>query len=170
MKHRSRRRGAAMVEFALAGIASATLLISTVQLSLAMWNYHTVAYATHEANRYISVHGRSCTQGGNACSITVGNVATKFKTLAIGIPADSVTLTLTSQSGTVYTCNPLSSCLNDATQWPPVAHMDNAPGRFTTVRAAYTRNSGIVMIWPGSSPTQIGRITMPSESKIVMQF
>src|SRR5262249_5487382 len=83
MKKHSKRRGVAMVEFALAGIASATLLISTVQLSIAMWNYHTLAYATHETNRYISVHGRSCTQGGNTCSINVGNIATRFKTLAI---------------------------------------------------------------------------------------
>ena len=159
-----------MVEFALAGIASATLLISTVQLSLSMWNYHTLAYATHETNRYISVHGRSCTQGGNSCAINVGNIATKFKTLAVGLPPDSVTLTLTSDSGTVYTCNPLNNCLTDATQWPPVAHYDNAPGHFTTVKATYSRGSAIVMIWPGSSPTRIGRVTLPSQSKIVMQF
>jgi Flp pilus assembly protein TadG len=170
MKQRSKKRGAAMVEFALAGIASATLLISTVQLSLSMWNYHTLAYATHETNRYISVHGRSCTQGGNSCAINVGNIATKFKTLAVGLPADSVTMTLTSHSGTAYTCNPLSSCLTDNTQWPPVAHYDNAPGHFSTVQTSYSRGSALVMIWPGSSPSRIGRVTLPSQSKIVMQF
>lgn len=159
-----------MVEFALAGIASITLLISTVQLSISMWNYHTLAYATHETNRYISVHGRSCTQGGNSCSITVGNIATKFKTLAVGIPADTVNLTLTSHSGTVYTCSPLSTCLTDATQWPPVAHYDNAPGHYTTVQTSYTRNSILLMLWPGTRPQQIGSVTVPSQSKIVMQF
>ena len=170
MPYRKRRRGSALVEFTLAGIASATLLISTVQLSIAMWNYHTMAYATHETNRYISVHGRSCSQGGNSCIITVADIANKFKANAIGIPPGSVILTLTSQSGVVYTCNPLSSCLTDNTQWPPAAHMDNAPGRFTKINATYTFNSAIAIVWPGGQSQRIGRITMPSTSNIVMQF
>jgi Flp pilus assembly protein TadG len=170
MRAPSARRGSAMIEFALAGIAGVTMLIATVQLSMAMWNYHTLAYATHETNRYISVHGRSCSQGGNHCTITVGNVATLFKTLAVGLPADRATLTLTSDSGVVYTCNPVNTCLSDGTQWPPVAHMDNAPGRFTTVTAGYSFNSAIAVIWPGAGSTAIGTITLPSTSRIIMQF
>lgn len=170
MRTRNRRRGAAMIEFALAGIAGVTMLIGTVRLSMGMWNYHTLAYATHEVNRYISVHGRSCSQGGNHCTITVGNIATLFKSLAVGIPPDSATLTLTSNSGTVYTCSPLSNCLNDTTQWPPVAHLDNAPGRFTTVTSSYTSNAAISIIWPGARSAGIGSVTFPSTSKIIMQF
>jgi Flp pilus assembly protein TadG len=170
MRFRNRRRGSAMVEFALAGIASVTMLISTVQLSIAMWNYHTLAYATHEANRYTSTHGRSCSQGGNTCTITIGQIATKFKANAIGIPPDNSVLTFTSNSGTVFTCSPLSSCLSDTTQWPPVAHMDNAPGRWTTINATYTFNSAIVWVWPGAQSSRVGAITMPSTSKILMQF
>ena len=40
-----------MVEFVFAGIAAATLMICTVQVSISMWNYHTLAYAVHEANQ-----------------------------------------------------------------------------------------------------------------------
>lgn len=170
MQKRNRRRGSAIVEFCLAGLASVTLMISTVQMSLAMWNYHTLAYATHEANRYISVHGRSCSQGGNSCTTTIGTIATKFKTMAIGIPADVASLTFTSNSGTVYTCSTITSCLSDSTQWPPVAHMDNAPGRWTTVTASYTFHSAMVLVWPGAQSSRIGTITMPATSKILMQF
>lgn len=170
MRTRNRRRGSAMVEFVLAGVAGATMLIATVQLSMAMWNYHTLAYATHETNRYISVHGRDCALAGNACTITVGNVATMFKNLAVGIPSNSAILTLTSNSGTVYTCNPVNTCLADATQWPPVAHMDNMPGRFTTVSASYTFHSAVAIVWPGAQTSRLGVITLPSTSRIVMQF
>ncbi len=171
MRTGKRRRGAAMIEFTLAGIAGITMLIATVQLSMAMWNYHTLAYATHETNRYISVHGRSCSQGGNHCTITVGDIATLFKTLAVGIPPGSATLTLTSNGGVVYTCNPVNTCLTDTTQWPPVAHMDNAPGRFTTVNATYNFNSAIAVIWPGAGVSSTaGTITLPSTSKIIIQF
>src|SRR5215510_10312170 len=94
-RRRSRQNGSAMVEFVLAGTASATMLISTVTLSFVMWNYHTLAYAIHETCRYVSFHGKGCTYPGNSCQITVGNIATKFKTLAIGLPAGSVNFKLT---------------------------------------------------------------------------
>ena len=42
-----------MVEFALAGTGTMLLFISTIQLSLGMWNYHTLAYGVHEATRYV---------------------------------------------------------------------------------------------------------------------
>jgi len=169
MRTRDPRHGSAIVEFILAGLASCTLLITTVQLSMAMWHYHTIAYATHEINRYISTHGRSCSQGGNTCTITVGDIATRWKSQAVGIPSSSASLTLTSHSGTVYTCNPVANCLTDGTQWPPMAHLDNAPGRWTTVSSSYTFHSAIVLVWPGWSG-RTGSITVPSTSKITMQF
>lgn len=165
------QRGSVMVEFALAGVAGVTLLISTVQLSIAMWNYHTLAYATHETNRYISVHGLGCVTGGNSCGITVANIAAKFEALAIGIPSNSVSMTLTSDSGTTHTCNPLNTCDSDSTSWPPSAHFDNARGRNTAVAVTYTFHSAIVIIWAGGqSPDRIGSITLPSTSKITMQY
>src|ERR1041385_2115914 len=122
-----RQRGAAMVEFTIAGVAALTLMVSTVQIGLGMWNYHTLAYAVHETNRYISTHGRNCSLGGNTCTITVADIANKMINNGVGLPSGSVIMTLTSNSGTVYTCNPVSSCTSDSTQWPPIAHLDNYP-------------------------------------------
>lgn len=158
-----------MVEFAIAGIAAITLLISTVQLGIVMWNYHTLAYAVHETNRFIASHGRSCTMGGNNCAITVGAIAQKLKWNAIGLP-ETLTMTLTSQSGTTYTCNPLSSCLTDSTQWPPVAHLDNNPGNSTTVTAKITLHPAIVQLWFGTPATTITSVTLPATSKIPIVF
>src|SRR5262245_631600 len=44
VSRKKRQSGSAMIEFVLAGVASATMLISTVTLCYAMWNYHTLAY------------------------------------------------------------------------------------------------------------------------------
>ena len=82
-----RQRGSAMVEFATAGIASTLLLISTFQVAMIMWNYHTLAFAVHEATRYTAVRGVGCTKPGNTCSTTIGAIATKIKTLGIGLPS-----------------------------------------------------------------------------------
>jgi TadE-like protein len=168
--HQKRQRGAAMVEFILAGIASMTLMISTVHVALAMWNYHTLAYAVHETNRYIASHGRDCSLGGNTCTITVGNVVTKLTGNAIGLLPANLNLTLTSASGTVHTCSPVSNCNSDATQWPPVANFDNMPPNNTTVKASYTFNLPIVALWYSIAGKRISSITMTSQSQIPMLF
>jgi hypothetical protein len=159
-----------MVEFAIAGIAAVTLLISTVQLGLVMWNYHTLAEAVHETNRYIASHGRSCTTGGNSCSITVGDIATKLKGYAIGIPDTGVSMTLTVQNGTSVTCNPLHSCLTNSTQWPPVAHFDNNPGNTTKVEARIGLAPAIIFMWFGQRATAISSVTLPATSEIPIVF
>jgi Flp pilus assembly protein TadG len=166
---RKRQRGSAIVEFALAGIAGATLLITTVQLSIVMWNYHTLAYAVHETNRYIASHGRSCTTGGNACSITVADIVTKLKEYALGIPDTTLNMTLTTQSGVVKDCSPVSTCAIDSTQWPPVAHLDNNPGASTTITAKVTLQTGLLILWSGASGRP-GTITLPATSNIPIVF
>jgi Flp pilus assembly protein TadG len=170
IRNRKRRRGSAIVEFTLAGIAGVMLLMSTVQISLVLWNYHTLAYAVHETNRYIASHGRSCTTGGNACAITVGQIATKFSDYAMGIPGSDVSLLLTAQSGAAFDCTPLSNYKTDTTQWPPVPHSDNYPGRSTTVTAKVTLHPAILMIWFGATSTGAGTITLPATSNIPIVF
>jgi TadE-like protein len=170
MRNRRAERGSAMVEFVMAGIAAITLMISTVQLGLSMWNYHTLAYAVHETNRYVSTHGRNCGLGGNTCTITVGTIASKLHENGAGLPADSVKLTLTSNSGTVYTCNSISSCYADTTQWPPVSHLDNNAGNYNQLTASYTFNSAIVAIWYGWRGTRDSSVTLKSTSKVQMLF
>ena len=167
---RRRQRGSAMIEFTIAGIAGVVLLVSTVQLALTMWNYHTLAYAVHETNKYIASHGRSCATGGNACQIYVSDVANKLKTLAIGLSDSAMNMTLTSQSGITHTCNPVSTCESDGTLWPPLDHLDNNPGNSTQIDVNITLNRAILSMWYGTRGSNIGNVTLVSTSKIPINF
>jgi Flp pilus assembly protein TadG len=167
---RRRKRGSAIVEFALAGMAGVTLLTTTVQVALVMWNYHTLAYAVHETNRYIASHGRSCTTGGNACAITVANIVAKLKEHAVGIPDTTLNMTLTTQSGVVKDCRPVSTCASDSTQWPPVPHLDNNPGAPTKITAKVTLHPAIIILWVGTAGAWSGEITLPATSNIPIVF
>ena len=167
---RRKQRGSAILEFAMAGIAGVTLIISIVQMGMAMWNYHTMAYAVHETNRYIASHGRSCTTGGNACSITVGDIVNKLKSYALGIPDTNMNMTLTSQSGTVVSCSPVSSCESDTTQWPPVPHFDNNPGNYTKITGDTTLHVAIIEIWFGATGQTASVLKLPATSNIPTVF
>src|SRR3954468_3193094 len=98
-RNRNHIRGSAMLEFTLAGVPSIMLLISIFQLSLAMWNYHTLAYAVHDGTRYAAVKGYGCTQPGNSCSITLGTLAQRMAAIGIGLPGNRVSVTFTTDSG-----------------------------------------------------------------------
>lgn len=165
-----KQRGSAMVEFVIAGIAGITLLVSTVQIALAMWHYHTLAEAVHETNRYVASHGRSCTTGGNSCAITVGDVATKLKANAIGILDSDINMTLVPMTSTAVSCNPLSSCLTSTALWPPATNLDNAPGNYTKITATFSMRSAIVALWFGMVGQRISSITMRSTSSVPIVF
>lgn len=115
---RRSERGSSMVEFALVGIPVTFLMITIMQMGLAMWSYHTLAYAVREGVRYASTKGPGCDIGGNTCAITVGDVAQQVASAGIGLQANQLNLTLTSSAGSV-TCNPLSNCSSNTTRWPP---------------------------------------------------
>jgi Flp pilus assembly protein TadG len=167
---RRRQRGVAMVEFALAGVAAIFLLISTFHLSMGMWNYHTIANAVHETTRYIAVHGVNCTKPGYSCTINIGNISTRFKYHAIGIPSTQVNLTLTTHSGASTPCTPLSSCLANTTVWPPSTNSDNALTKRVTVSAIYRFRSPLLFFWPGRTAVQFGEVWLPASSTSTIVF
>jgi Flp pilus assembly protein TadG len=164
MRKRQSRRGSALVEFSLAGIASICLLISTVSLGIGMWNYHTLAYAVHECTRYASVKGHNCTLPGNSCTISVGTLAQKFASVGVGLPPGQVNLTLTTNSGAVTSCAPLNSCYSNTTSWPPASNSDNKVGNNITVSATYQFQSAFLFFWPGKGSQQVGTIWLPATS------
>ena len=159
-----------MVEFAFAGIASMFLMISTVEVSRGMWNYHTLAYAVREGGRYASFHGKGCTNPGNSCSVTVGDIANQIANAAIGVDASQLNVTLTTPSGAATNCNPLNSCFTSAAVWPPSASNDNAPGGSITISAQYTFQSALAMLWPGAKPPSFGAIVFPASSTQIIMF
>lgn len=164
------KRGSAMVEFALAGVAAVLLLISTFQLGMAMWNYHTLAMAVHDTTRWMAVKGVGCTQPGNSCSVTVGNIAQHLTSLGIGLPASAVIVTLRTNSGAETTCNPLSSCSANSTVWPPASNNDNALGSYITLSAKYNFQSAMLFWWPGQTGQNYGSFWLPASSQQKIVF
>jgi Flp pilus assembly protein TadG len=167
---RNRQQGSVMVEFALAGTVAITMLITTVQLSIGLWHYHMLAYAVHEATRYASVHGRGCVTGTASCGITVGNIVARIKTDSVGMPDNALNVTLTTDSGAVTTCNPITSCSSNSTRWPPTSNLDNATGKRVVITASYTFNHNMVIIWPGSFTQHFSNFVLPASSTETIVF
>ena len=140
------------------------VLISTFQLAMAMWNYHTMALMVHEATRYAAVRGVGCTKPGNTCSVTVGTIARQISSVGIGIPSDSVNVTLTTDSGAQTSCAPLNSCFSNTTVWPPSSNLDNRTGKLITISAIYQFRSALIFFWPGQGTQKFGAIWLPASS------
>jgi hypothetical protein len=170
MARRQGQRGVAMVEFALAGVASIFLLICTFHLAMGMWNYHTIAYAVHQTTRYVSVKGSNCTIPGNNCWVSVGTIVGKFEQYAIGIPKDQVSVTLTTNSGAATVCNPVNTCESTTTMWPPSTNSDNVSPAKITVSAIYRFRSPLLFFWPSQGTVQFGEVWLPSSSSQTILF
>src|SRR5262245_46201925 len=163
MRRRAQQRGSAMIEFVFAGIGSVMVLISTFQLAMGMWNYHTLATMVHEATRYAAVRGVSCTKPGNTCSVTVGNIARKIESTGVGIPSNRVNVKFTTEGGEEISCAPLVSCFSNASVWPPASNFDNRRGKLITISVNYQFQSAL-LFWPGQGTQNFGTISLPASS------
>lgn len=170
MRRTKAQRGSVLVEFSLAGIAAIFLILFTFHLAMAMWNYHTLAFAVHEGTRYVAVKGKGCTQPGNTCSATVGMIAQKIASVGIGIPSSQVTVSLTTDSGAVTSCAPLSSCFTNTAVWPPSTNQDNKVGKLVSVAAKYQFRSPLVFFWPGKTGGTMGAVWLPASSRQMIMF
>jgi len=144
MRRRS-RRGDALIEFSLLGIPMMFATISIVSTGIDMWEFHNLAFVSERTARYISMHGATCSQNGNSCTITVGNIATFFEAEGQALLSSSVIMALTDGSGTT-TCNPVSSCTSTSATFPNTSY--NSVGSNITVKATYTLKNPIAMLWP----------------------
>jgi Flp pilus assembly protein TadG len=169
-RRRRARRGSVLLEFTLVGVPMMFVLISVFEISRGMWQYHTLAYAVKEATRYASVHGEDCSIAPNACTITIGNIATVIQQTGAGlIPAD-MTVTLTPAAGAA-TSDTLQNLLSSATHWPPASPAGtNAVGQPITISAVYPFRSALAMFWPGSKPESFGTVSFPASSTNRIQF
>jgi Flp pilus assembly protein TadG len=140
-----RRSGQSLVEFTLMGIPMVFVTISVVYMSIGMWQFYSLAYASDMTARYVSVHGATCAQNGNTCTITVGNVATFFASQAMSLDTSKVIVKLTDGSGTT-TCSPLNGCTSTSTQFPSASY--NSVGSDITITATYGVKSPLAMFWP----------------------
>lgn len=127
-----------MLEFALVGIPTLFLTISTAEVSLDMWQYHTLEECATVGARYVITHGADC---AGSCTVTVGNVISKIVATGVGLNPATLNVTLTSASGST-TYNPASSYTSNATVFPPAA--DATVGNDVTVTVTYTVSPFVV--------------------------
>jgi Flp pilus assembly protein TadG len=153
------RKGNTMIEFCLAAIPGIFLLISSVQMSIGMWQYHTLAHAVRQGAQSVVTKGHGCTTGGNTCGTTVGTIASAIANEAVGIVPADLNVTLTTASGSTQTCNPVSVCFSSTTTWPPSTNSDDLPGKAITIGAQYTFHSALSMFWPGAAPVNFQTVT-----------
>jgi Flp pilus assembly protein TadG len=146
LRNRKPRLGNALIEFTLIGIPIIFITISIVEVSLDMWEYHNLAYASEMTARYVTLHGATCSANGNSCTITVANVASFFATQAMALDAAKVIVKMTDGSGTT-TCNPVNSCNSfTATQFPNASY--NSVGSDIVITATYVLRNPFVLYWP----------------------
>ena len=94
------------------------------------------------------MHGATCSQNGNSCTITVGTIAKFFEAESQALNSGQAIMALTDGSGTT-TCNPVSSCTSSSTQFPNASY--NSVGSNITVKATYTLKNPFFMYWPPDS-------------------
>lgn len=170
MRRNKGRRGSTMVEFALAGIPAIFILISTVDLSIGMWEYHTLANALQEGARAVIPRGRGCTTNGNTCGMTVGTVAQGIAAASVGISPAELNVTLTTASGQSQSCNPLNTCFSNSTAWPPSTNNDDLPGKAITITGQLPFHLAMGMVVAGSHRVDFGAVNLSASSAQTIQF
>lgn len=158
----NKQRGSSLIEFIFLGIPVIFITLSIIEASLAMWQFHSLAYTVDTATRYAVVHGRGCTQNGNACSITVGKVATVLSSQAPALETSKLSVTLYTHS-TTTTCAPITTCLSDATQFPSA--IDNGLNLDIKIVATYPILNPFPMFWPGTAGTPGSAFTLSATSR-----
>jgi hypothetical protein len=128
---------------------------------MTMWQYHTMAETVQVAARYIVTHGLSCSQNGNTCSITVGNIATSMASTGVGLDPSKLNVSLVGATNTV-TCNPLNTCTTNSTVFPE--GNDGAVGNNIQVTVSYPIDNPFTIFWPGGANVVSNNITLAANS------
>ena len=144
-KHRSRERGATLVELALALTLLFVFVFGTIDFSQAAYAYHFVSEAAREATRYAMVRGSACRSLPD-CNIDSAAVGDYVKTLVpSGINSSAVTVTTTWLDPGTGQC-----------QAP------NGPGCAVNVKVTYTYKFNFPLI------SNLASIDMNSTSQMVI--
>jgi Flp pilus assembly protein TadG len=172
MAKRERRRGSAILEFTFTGIPLIFVWISVVQMSLGMWHYHTLQYATKAAGEYAAFHGLGC---AGACNKQIKDVAAVLANYAIGIPASSIQCTFktlasdhTTACGSTISCQ-LDSCETNVTAWPPTG-CNTANANDLTILTGFQFNPAMGMVAPGAGVVRFGSAWFPAFTHQMIVF
>lgn len=141
-------QGSASVEFAATGVVLFMTMVGLMKICLAIYTYHFVSEAAHEATRFSVVRGSSCTGMASACPAVAPDIQSFVQHL--GYPGITPALTTATTKWASYpsgACSPSSTC--------------NNPGNLVTVTVKYA--------FPLLIPWMTSRtLTMTSTSSMVI--
>jgi Flp pilus assembly protein TadG len=153
------RKGSLLLEFTLLGIPVIFMTLSVFEVSMTMWQFHTLEQCAVSGARYVITHGSNCSA---TCPITVGNVVTRITQMGIGLDPAKLSITLASASAST-TYSPASSYLTNGTTFPPSA--DSTAGKDITVTVKQTISNPFVLYWPGQASVLQSAVTVSGTSR-----
>lgn len=118
-EYASSQRGAVLYEFAWTLFFLLTFMFGIMDFGRAVYAYHFVAYAAHEATRWVSLRGSSCKTFASACPATSADVSA----FVVGIVPQGVYYNSNATANT-------AGYLKVTTTWPGTT--GNPPGCDTT--------------------------------------
>lgn len=130
--------GSALVEFALSAMILVTVLFGILDFGRAIYSYHFVSYAAHQAARYALVRGSTCSGLGSACPATATDISNYVLSLApSGVTKAAITVTSVCGSAP-----PAGACSSP----------NNAPGNVVKVTVQYQFPFLFGLVHKGSIP------------------
>ncbi len=166
-QRQKKRRGSALLEFTLVGIPLLFISTSVISASLDMWQFHNLAYGTQMTARYVAMHGRTCSQNGNSCTVTVGDIAAYFEGQALALDASKLNVTLQSISETIN-CNPVDTCNSSTAVFPNSS--DNGVKFDIVVTGTYPVTNPIALFWPGAGSVSAATFNLYATSRQMIVF
>ena len=166
-RQQNKRRGSALLEFTLVGIPMIFISTSIMSTSLDMWQFHNLAYGTQMTARYVAMHGRSCAQNGNTCTVTVASIAAYFQRQALALDSSKLNVKLQSLSETIN-CNPLNTCSSNTAVFPNSA--DNGVKFSVIVTGTYPVTNPIALFWPGVGSVRASTFNLSATSRQMIIF
>ena len=196
---KSLQRGATTVEMTLVGIPIIFILISTFEMSRAMWNYHTLSNAVKEGVRYAIVHGQNCGTVGspplisNNCQVSsaggpnpigLRSVAQVIQDAGVGLDPDRTVLWFCAPAPTPASCaSTTTPCAlgSASTKWPQCSAVAVNPwpppccnqGGFNHIEIDIGTefHSMAALFWPGAGgAATFGVVNFGASSIELMQF
>lgn len=89
---RTGERGTTALEFTVVAVLLLTLVFGIIDFGRALYAYHFVSYAAHQATRWASVRGSNCTGLPNGCPALQADIVTYVKSIAYGLDPTKITL------------------------------------------------------------------------------
>ncbi|MDP9054754.1 MAG: pilus assembly protein [Acidobacteriota bacterium] len=161
------RRGSALIEFTLTGMCIMFIGMSICECAFAMYEYVSMDNAVTIAGRYAASHGVGCTQNGNACQLTMANVATVLANYTTIMSTSSVTVNFTDNNGTT-SCT-LNTCATyTSTYFPSTSGGANAVGNPITISVTHKIRNPIVMFWPPANMDDTGYTVGANSTQLIL--